>query len=146
MTTTKFQHKPAATLILIALLAAIACKDDPPVKDPFDKSLLLNKWHLDSGIIIESGIQRAMTIDSCKQDDFLLLNPENKLVFLFGDLKCNPVEPDSLFRFWHIIDGQLNLDNAFYDVISVTPDSMNLRQKLSTGTSGFTTVEYYYLH
>jgi hypothetical protein len=124
----------------------IACKDDPTVKEPFDKSLLINKWHLGSGIINESGIQRALDIDSCKQDDFLVLHPDNKLVFLYGDMKCNLLEPDSLFRFWHINDGQLDLDNVFYDVISVTLDSLNLRRNLSSGLGELTTVAYYYLN
>jgi hypothetical protein len=146
MTAIELLHKNMAALILTALFLLIACKDDPTVEASFDKSLLLNKWHLYGGIIIESGIQRALTIDSCKQDDFIQLNPENKLLFLFGDMKCNPLELDSLYRNWHIIDDQLDLDNILYDVIGVTPDSMNLRRKLSSGIGDFTTVEYYYLN
>lgn len=145
MTATKSKYKTTATLIFATLLFIIACKDDS-VKEPFDKSLLPNKWHLEGGIIIESGNQRALTIDSCKQDDYLLLNPDNKLVFLSGDLKCNPIEADSLFRFWRIIDYQLELDNVLYDVISVTTDSMNLRRKLTVGLGEYVTTEYYYLN
>ncbi len=123
-----------------------ACKEEPSLEEAFDKSLLLSKWHLEGGIITEQGQTRALTIDTCKQDDFIEMKPENKLVFYFGQQKCSSQEPDTLYRYWHIIDGQLDLDNIFYEVISVTPDSMNLRRQLTSGLSENTTIAYHFLN
>ncbi|MCF8247552.1 MAG: hypothetical protein K9J37_21190 [Saprospiraceae bacterium] len=146
MATIRTLLKNAATILVLASFLILACKEEPNMEEAFDKSLLFNKWYLQSGIIVENGLKRPLTIDSCKQDDFTQLKTENKLVFYFGNKKCNPQEPDTLYRYWHIIDGQLDLDNVFYDVISVTPDSMNLRRKLSSGLGEYTTIAYYYLH
>lgn len=133
---------PAAIVVLFLG----ACKEEPSLEEAFDKALLLNKWHLEGGIITEQGQTRALTIDTCKLDDFIELKAENKLAFFFGAQKCHSSEPDALFRFWHIIDGQLDLDNILYDVISVTTDSMNLRRTLVSGLGENTTIEYYYLN
>lgn len=132
-------------LVVIPVLLFVACEDETePII--FDKSLLINKWYLESGIITEQGQTRALVIDTCKQDDFIEIKPKNKLVFYFGQQKCSSQEPDTLYRYWHIIDGQLDLDNIFYEVISVTPDSMNLRRQLTSGLGEYTTIAYYFLN
>jgi hypothetical protein len=132
-------------LVIIPVFLFVACKDEAEPM-AFDKSLLINKWYLESGIVTEQGQTRALIIDTCKLDDFIELKAENKLVFFFGTQKCNSSEPDALFRFWHVIDGQLDLDKILYEVISVTTDSMNLRRTLVSGLGEYTTIEYYYLN
>ena len=138
------------TKLLFILLTAIsysACdKKENNVSEEFDKSLLLNKkWFLVGGLLDENDTTTSpITIDSCKVDNRLTFQSDNHLICYYGQVKCTAAEPDTLQKWWHVIDGQLDMDNTLYDVLYLSSDSMSLKKDLSFGLGMTGSLEHYY--
>jgi hypothetical protein len=141
-----YSYKKLLFILLMALSYSACDKKEDTVIDKFDRSLLLNKkWYLTGSLLNENGnISSTTTIDSCVADNRILFQSNNHLVCYYGQIKCNAAEPDTLQKWWHVINGQLDMDNTLYDVLYLSTDSMSLKKELFFGIGMTGSLEHYY--
>ena len=139
-------YKLLLTLFFLLSIFTAACDKDGNIKDEFDKSLLLDrKWYSTGGILVENGQIGIMTVDSCLGDNIIVFQASNHLLYDYGLIKCPITQPDTVQKWWHVIDGQLDMDNILYDVLYLSSDSMSLKRNIhfAVGMTGDRIERYY---